>query len=44
MECEGSWDKMQEMMKTKMGGKWEEMKVGLNIIMISLLRSSSRPT
>ena len=27
MECEGSWDKMQEMMKVKMGGKWEEMKV-----------------
>ena len=27
MECEGSWDKMQEMMKEKMGGKWEEMKV-----------------
>merc|ERR1712055_495018 len=29
MECEGSWDKMQEMMKTKMGGKWEEMKTNL---------------
>merc|ERR1712179_128032 len=27
MECEGSWDKMQEMMKEKMGGKWEEMKL-----------------
>merc|ERR1712179_463950 len=25
MECEGSWDKMQE----KMGGKWEEMKTNL---------------
>ena len=27
MECEGSWEKMQEMMKEKLGGKWEEMKV-----------------
>merc|ERR1711970_822765 len=29
MECDGSWDKVQEMMKEKIGIKWEEMKTNL---------------
>jgi len=37
MECEGSWDKMQEMMKEKMGGKWEDMKSNLTGDMTSLM-------
>ena len=27
MDCEGSWDKVQEMMKTKFDGTWDDMKV-----------------
>merc|ERR1711892_281192 len=37
MECEGSWEKMQEMMKEKLGGKWEEMKNNLTGDMTDLI-------
>merc|ERR1711915_183913 len=37
MECEGSWDKMQEIMKEKLGGKWEEMKNNLTGDMTGLI-------
>ena len=41
MECAGSWDKMQDIMKKELGSKWEAMKVKCNVLFMHLRRINS---